>query len=80
MFSFDKHDYTYTAKPRERNIREPLEAHTEPLAPIFIEKPENTSAKEGKHVRISSCRISFRLTNLFVTSSHRPIDFCRSCG
>ncbi|CAF3833519.1 unnamed protein product [Rotaria magnacalcarata] len=35
------------AKPRERKIRDPLEIHTEPLAPIFIEKPQNTSAKEG---------------------------------
>jgi hypothetical protein len=46
-----------TIKPRERKIREPLESHTEALAPFFIEKPENTSAKEGNLIRISSYRL-----------------------
>ena len=34
-------------KTRERKKRDPLEVHTEALAPLFIEKPENVSAKEG---------------------------------
>jgi hypothetical protein len=45
MFIFIMHDYS--GKPRERKVRGPLEPHAEPLAPFFIEKPENTSAKEG---------------------------------
>ncbi|CAF3275570.1 unnamed protein product, partial [Rotaria sp. Silwood2] len=35
-------------KPYEHKVREPLETHTEPLAPFFVEIPENTSAKEGQ--------------------------------
>ncbi len=53
MFIFIMHDYSDTPKPRERKVRPPLEPHTEPLAPIFIEKPENTSVKEGNTSRIS---------------------------
>jgi len=41
------YDYESAAKPRERKVREPLEKHTEPLAPYFVEKPENTTGKEG---------------------------------
>jgi hypothetical protein len=56
------HDYSGAPKPRERKIREPLEPHTEPLAPFFIEKPENTSAKEGNLIRISSRRLVVFIT------------------
>ena len=48
------HGYTDVARQKERKIREPLEPHTKPLAPFFIEKPENTSAKEGNHRRLDS--------------------------
>ena len=41
------HGSSDVPKPREHKVRGPLETHTEPLAPFFIEKPENTSVKEG---------------------------------
>ncbi|CAF1145362.1 unnamed protein product [Rotaria sordida] len=37
-----------SSKPRERKKRSPLETHTESLAPIFIEKPENITVKKGE--------------------------------
>jgi hypothetical protein len=43
------HDYSGAQKPRERKKRDPLEKHTDKLAPFFVEKPENVSAKEGNY-------------------------------
>ena len=56
LYSF-LHGYSGSSKPRERKKRDPLEQHTEPLAPLFVEKPENMSAKEGNQVTTSYGRL-----------------------